>query len=262
MLYYAIEQWCGAAVWGKENMPMKRKKSREKPDFVPLSPGEPHWGKYVSYLRVSTQKQGVSGLGIEAQRAAIERHLNGGRHQVIEEFVEHESGRRTSRPQLAAALAACRKHKARLVVSKLDRLARNTRFLLSLIDSKVDVEFCDFVVPEGASGRLILSIMASVAEFESRVTGERTKIALQAARKRGKQIGGHNAQSDRNAKAAAERDAKLRLVIERIQREQPDISANALAIRLNDLRIPTAVTGARWHAASAQRLMKRLEAAS
>jgi DNA invertase Pin-like site-specific DNA recombinase len=236
---------------GKGSITMER-------EFVPVAGGEPHRGKYVSYLRVSTQRQGQSGLGIEAQRASIDQHLNGGRWTLVEEFVEHESGRRTSRPQLERALAACRKHKARLIVSRLDRLARNTKFLLALIDSKVDVEFCDFQVPEGASGRLILSIMASVAEFESRITGERTKLALAAAKRRGKVIGGHNAQSERNAAEAAKRDAKLRPIIERICKEQPGISANALAHRLNEMRVPTATKGARWHAMSAQRLLQRL----
>ena len=230
----------------------------QQEEFVPTPAGEPHRGRYVSYLRVSTQRQGQSGLGLDAQREAIKRHLDGGRWTMIEEYVEHESGRSTSRPQLDRALAACRRHKARLVVSRLDRLARNAKFLLMLIDGRVDVEFCDFPVPEGASGRLILSIMSSVAEFESRIIGERTKAALAAAKRRGKVIGGHNAQSDRNAAEAAQRDAKLRPIIERIRKEQPDISANALAHRLNEMRVATARKGSRWHAMSAQRLLQRL----
>ena len=89
-------------------------------------------GRYVSYLRVSTQKQGASGLGLEAQRQAVEDYLNGGRWKLIEEFVEVESGKNTEREQLKNALRACRLHGATLLVAKLDRLARNAYFLLGL----------------------------------------------------------------------------------------------------------------------------------
>jgi DNA invertase Pin-like site-specific DNA recombinase len=84
-----------------------------------------HYGKFVSYYRVSTDRQGRSGLGLEAQKAAVEQRLNGGRWQLVAEFVEVESGKRAKRPQLDAALAACKKHKAKLVVAKLDRVSRN-----------------------------------------------------------------------------------------------------------------------------------------
>ena len=227
----------------------------------PVCGGEPHRGRFVGYLRVSTQRQGQSGLGIEAQREAIKRHLDGGRWKLLQEFVETESGRRTSRLELAKALAFARKHKATLVVSRLDRLARNTKFLLTLLDSKVDIEFCDFAVPPGATGRLILSVMASVAEFESRITGERTKAALKAARERNREfkVGGFNAQSARNAAEAAKRDTKLRPIIERIQRDPPAISATALAHELNERRVPTARKGTRWHAGQVVRLLARLD---
>src|SRR5215813_3473845 len=92
-----------------------------------------HHGKYVSYYRVSTDKQGKSGLGLDAQKAAVANRLNGGRWQIVGEFVEVESGKRASRPQLDAAIAACKKHKAKLIVAKLDRLSRNVSFLLKLI---------------------------------------------------------------------------------------------------------------------------------
>jgi DNA invertase Pin-like site-specific DNA recombinase len=227
----------------------------------PTSAGDPHRGRFIAYLRVSSQRQGVSGLGLEAQREVIARHLDGGRWKLLQTFTEVESGRRVKRPQLAKALAACKKHKATLIVSRLDRLARNTQFLCALINSNVPIEFCDFEVPKGATGRLILQVMSSIAEFESRIIGERTKAALAAARKRpgAKPLGGPNAQSLRNAQAAAERDAKLRPVVEAIRKARPAISANALAHELNERRIPTAVRGARWHAESAKRLLARLD---
>jgi DNA invertase Pin-like site-specific DNA recombinase len=95
-----------------------------------------HHGKFVSYYRVSTDKQGKSGLGLDAQKAAVEDRLNGGRWQIVGEFVEVESGKRASRPQLDAAIAACKKQKAKLIVAKLDRLSRNVSFLLKLMQSK------------------------------------------------------------------------------------------------------------------------------
>jgi DNA invertase Pin-like site-specific DNA recombinase len=227
----------------------------------PTPGGEAHRGRYIAYCRVSTQRQGESGLGLAAQREVIDKHLDGGRWKLVATFTEVESGRRVKRPQLAKALAACKKLKATLIVSRLDRLARNTQFLCALLNSNVPIEFCDFEVPKGATGRLILQVMASVAEFESRVIGERTRAALAAARKRpgAKPLGGPNAQSIRNAQAAAERDAKLAPVVAEIRKARPDISANALAHELNERKIATAVKGARWHAESAKRLLQRLE---
>jgi hypothetical protein len=90
-----------------------------------------HFGRFVAYYRVSTIEQGRSGLGLEAQKSAVEQRLNGGPRQLVGEFIEVESGQRAKRPQLEAALAACKKQKAKLVVAKLDRLSRNTRFLLT-----------------------------------------------------------------------------------------------------------------------------------
>src|SRR5277367_2770413 len=96
-------------------------------------------GKFVSYIRVSTQKQGKSGLGLEAQQEAVREYLNGGRHKIVGEFVETESGKRSdNRPQLQKALSLCRAHKAKLLVAKLDRLARNVAFISTLMESSVD----------------------------------------------------------------------------------------------------------------------------
>jgi DNA invertase Pin-like site-specific DNA recombinase len=115
-----------------------------------------HHGKFVSYYRVSTDKQGKSGLGLDAQKAAVEDRLNGGRWQIVGEFVEVESGKRASRPQLDAAIAACKKQKAKLIVAKLDRLSRNVSFLLKLIDSGIEVLFADLPELNGAMGRFML----------------------------------------------------------------------------------------------------------
>src|SRR6478735_9451339 len=153
-----------------------------------------HFGKFVSYYRVSTDRQGRSGLGLDVQKEAVEQRLNGGRWQLVAEFVEIESGKRAKRPQLDAALAACKKHKAKLVVAKLDRLSRNVSFLLKLIDSGVEVLFADLPELNGAMGRFMLTTMASVAELEAGLVSERTKAALKAAKARGVRLGRHGAE--------------------------------------------------------------------
>ncbi len=135
-------------------------------------------GKFVSYLRVSTAKQGTSGLGLEAQRAAVDSYLNGGRWSVIRELVEVESGKRADRPKLAEALALCRLHGAVLLVAKLDRLSRNAAFLFNLRDA--GVKFIAADMPE--ANELTVGIMAVVAEGERKAISKRTTEALAAAK--------------------------------------------------------------------------------
>jgi DNA invertase Pin-like site-specific DNA recombinase len=140
--------------------------------------------KTVAYYRVSTDRQGRSGLGLDALRETVRQFLAGtSGYPPIAEYVETESGRKTDRdrPELAKALAACRAHKATLVIAKLDRLARNQGFLMSLVDSGVDARFCDLPeIPAGAVGRFMLQQMAAVAELEAGLISERTKAALRA----------------------------------------------------------------------------------
>jgi DNA invertase Pin-like site-specific DNA recombinase len=142
-------------------------------------------GKFVSYLRCSTAKQGRSGLGLEAQRKAVEAYLNGGRWKLIAEHLEVESGRRSDRPELAKALAECRIRGASLVVAKVDRLSRNARFLLEVAESGVDLIFCDLP----SASKFTIGIMAVVAEEETRMISNRTKAALAAAKARGTKLG-------------------------------------------------------------------------
>jgi DNA invertase Pin-like site-specific DNA recombinase len=150
-------------------------------------------GKFVSYLRVSTQKQGASGLGIEAQRVAVSAFLNGGDWVLLQEYCETESGKSNDRPQLAKALAHCRMTGATLVVAKLDRLARNARFLLSIVEGSGagGVVFCDLPsLPPGPVGKFMVTQMAAVAELEAGLISQRTKAALSAAKERGVRLGG------------------------------------------------------------------------
>jgi DNA invertase Pin-like site-specific DNA recombinase len=140
---------------------------------------------FIAYYRVSTDRQGRSGLGLEAQRAAVGRYLAGIGGILMAEHTEVETGRRNDRPELAKALAACRKHKARLVIAKLDRLSRNVAFIATMMDAGVEFVACD----NPHATRLTLHILAAVAEHEREMISARTKAALQAAKARGVRLG-------------------------------------------------------------------------
>jgi DNA invertase Pin-like site-specific DNA recombinase len=142
--------------------------------------------KFVSYLRVSTQRQGKSGLGLEAQREAVAEYLNGGKYYLVSEIVEVESGKRSDRPELARALSLCRLHRATLLVAKLDRLARNVAFISALMAS--GVKFVAVDLPQ--ANDLTVHIMAAMAEYEAKAISARTKAALAAAKARGTVLGG------------------------------------------------------------------------
>jgi DNA invertase Pin-like site-specific DNA recombinase len=148
-------------------------------------------GSFIAYYRVSTSRQGKSGLGIEAQRAAVENYLNGGSWKIIGEFTEVESGRQSDRPELDKALAAARVRRVPLVVAKVDRLTRSVAFLSRLLEAGVDVRFADLPAIEGPTGRFMLQQMAAVAELEAGMISSRTKAALAAAKARGKKLGGN-----------------------------------------------------------------------
>lgn len=141
--------------------------------------------KFVSYVRVSTQRQGASGLGLEAQRKAVTDYLRDRAGELAGEFTEIESGKRNDRPQLAAALAACKKHKAILVIAKLDRLARNVAFVANLMESGAEFVAVDMPM----ANRLTVHILAAVAEHEREAISARTKAALAAAKARGQRLG-------------------------------------------------------------------------
>ncbi len=144
-----------------------------------------HYRKFVAYYRVSTKRQGESGLGLEAQRKAVTDWLDGGRWKLVAEYTETESGKRNDRPELAKALAHCRKVKAKLVIAKLDRLARNVAFTSALMES--GVEFVAVDMPH--ANKLTIHILAAVAEHEREMISERTRAALQAAKARGVVLG-------------------------------------------------------------------------
>jgi DNA invertase Pin-like site-specific DNA recombinase len=178
-----------------------------------------HFGKFIAYFRVSTDKQGKSGLGLEAQREAVLAFLNGGKWTLVAEFVEVESGKRDDRPELSAALAACKKHKAKLVIAKLDRLSRNLAFIATLMDS--GVEFV--AVDNPHANKLTVHILAAVAQHEREMIAQRTRDALAAAKARGTKLGNPTLSAAResaiegNRAAAARYAANVLPVIREIQ---------------------------------------------
>ena len=153
--------------------------------------------KYIAYLRVSTQKQGYSGLGLEAQREIIHNYLRD--INPIAEYTEVESGRKTDkgRPELRAALAQCRRDGATLIVAKLDRLARNVSFLSNLLENDVEIVFCDF--PQ--ANKMVLHILAAISQYEAELIATRTRQALQAKKARGCKLGNPEHLMDKHEQA-------------------------------------------------------------
>jgi DNA invertase Pin-like site-specific DNA recombinase len=223
-------------------------------------------GKFIAYYRVSTGRQGKSGLGLDAQRAALETYLNGG-----------------DRPALDKALAAARLHRAALVVSKVDRLTRSVAFLSRLLEAGVDVRFADLPQIEGATGRFLLQQMVAVAELEAGMISARTKAALAQARKRGVKLGGRrrkivgtdargkpvygevangSPKGRANATAVVQQRANVRAAdiaptIKSLQAAGAT-SLRAIAAGLNEAGIPTARGGGAWSAVQVARVLERM----
>ena len=152
-----------------------------------------HTGKSVAYYRVSTREQGEEGHSIDAQRATVRRHLNGGEWDLIEHFTEIESGRMRQRPELNAAIDMCIDEGATLICAKLDRLTRNVGFLCTFIERRVPVIFCDMPnMHNPAQNKMILQLMATVAEYEAALISERTIAGLEAAKGKGVILGSPN----------------------------------------------------------------------
>lgn len=227
-----------------------------------------HRGKYVSYLRVSTSKQEQSGLGLEAQRAAVATWLNGGNWKIVEEIIEIESGKSDrNRPKLQLALDVCRRYGAKLIISRLDRLSRDPIFLLSLRDA--GIEF--IAVDNPQANRLTIGVLAMVAEQEREAISSRTKAALAAAKARGVRLGNPNPKTARfhNRKAAAAAGRKggatarqaadkfAELIQPLLDGDLAGLSANAAAIELNRRGVQTA-RGGLWTARSVLNLKERM----
>jgi DNA invertase Pin-like site-specific DNA recombinase len=213
--------------------------------------------RFVPYYRVSTARQGQSGLGLEAQQKAVRDFLNGGAWEIVAEFVEVESGKRADRPELARALDACRKHKAKLVIAKLDRLSRNLAFIATLMDA--GVEF--IAVDNPHANKLTLHILAAVAEHEREAISERTKAALAAAKARGTRLGtpdpaGAVKRMGKALKARTSQFAANILPLIREVQAAGHTSHNAIAGQLNARKVATA-RGGRWTHVQVGQILER-----
>ena len=224
--------------------------------------------RFVSYLRVSTESQGRSGLGLDAQRQAVAAHIAAAGGELVAEFQEVESGKRSDRPQLAAALAACRTRRAVLVIAKLDRLARNARFLLSVVEGsgEAGVVFCDLPsVPAGPIGKFMVTQLAAVAELEAGLISQRTRAALAIAKARGVRLGNPSPTPATPAMAAAARAARSRQVAARTADVLPVVrqiqaegasSLREIARGLQAQGVQTPSGKEQWSAAQVRRVLQ------
>ena len=222
---------------------------------------------FIAYFRVSTERQGRSGLGLEAQREAAQRHVQREGGQILAEFIEVESGTLDRRPTLEKALQAARAHGSTLIVAKLDRLARSARFLLSVVEGAGEggVVFCDLpTIPAGPVGKFILTQMAAVAELEAGLISQRTKAALQAAKARGVKLGnpalraGDPASalkaSQKAQEAALERAASIKPYVEQARAAgATSLAQIARALEARGIRTPRGK--ANWSPAQVARLI-------
>ena len=219
--------------------------------------------KYVAYHRVSTAKQGRSGLGLEAQRAAVAAYLNGGSWELIAEYTEVESGKNIARPELQKALEFAELTNATLIVAKLDRLSRDAEFLHRLLKHRVCICFADMPFAD----KVIIGVMASLAEWEREQISKRTKAALSVAKARGRNVGGDRGNLPgvyrrglqrsvaARQEASSERAEKVRPHIEQAKAEG-HCSLRQIADYLNGKGIKTS-RGNEWQAAQVQRVIGR-----
>jgi DNA invertase Pin-like site-specific DNA recombinase len=216
-------------------------------------------GRFVAYYRVSTAKQGRSGLGLDAQRESVMAYLDGGRWELLKEFTEVETGKGSNalerRPVLREAMDFAKKHKATLLIAKLDRLSRNLHFITSLMESKVKFVAAD--MPD--ANELTIHIMAALAQYERKMISERTKAALARAKANGRRLGNPNLMPDnerrrQEARAFAER---LRPTLEALRSQ--GMSQRTIVAELNNLGVQ-APRGGAWSLIQLQRVLGRLEA--
>lgn len=219
--------------------------------------------KFIGYFRVSTKRQGQSGLGLDAQREAVTAYVSRMAGQLVAQFteVEHGTRRGNGRSQLAAALTACRVHGAALIIAKLDRLARNVAFVSHLMESGCEFTACDF--PQ--ANRLTIHILAAVAEHEAEMISTRTKLALAATKRKGVQLGGdrgnchviyrkgNRASAKVRSEAAQRRASDLLPVIDAIKADGA-VSLRRIAAGLNQRGIPAA-RGGQWSAVQVARVL-------
>jgi DNA invertase Pin-like site-specific DNA recombinase len=207
---------------------------------------------FIAYYRVSTDRQGTSGLGLDAQRQAVGKFV--GAEKLVNEYTEIESGKRhKNRPQLLAAMTECRKTKSTLLIAKLDRLARNVAFIAAMMEGGVDFVCCD----NPHANRLMLHMLAAFAEHEREAISLRTKAALAQAKARGIVLGNPRLHEARAAAAVANRTTAAPEVVQvmRERREQGD-TLRTIAVKLNKLGLKTP-RGSEWYASTIRAELQR-----
>ena len=221
--------------------------------------------KFVCYYRVSTDRQGQSGLGLEAQQQSVQNYLNATSGKSLVELVEVESGKNCERPKLQEALALCKVYNATLLVAKLDRLARDAHFLLGL--QKAGVEFVAADNPN--ANKLTVGILAVVAQNEAEMISQRTKAALQAAKARGVKLGGYRGYTPTSGNRAKGHRRLAEKALEKAQQLEPvlrhinpngALSLTSIASELNTREVPTVSGKGRWNSAMVKRIYDRLAA--
>lgn len=209
----------------------------------------------VAYYRVSTDRQGDSGLGLEAQEDAVHLYIKAKNIKLIREFTEVESTRKNKRPVLQEALGYCSENKVLLIIAKLDRISRNVAFISSLMESKVEFIAADYPTAD----RLILHILAAFAEYEREQISKRTKAALEVAKQRGVELGRHGKiLADINKKAALRFAKKLKPIITKLNREGYT-SIQSITDQLNTRKIPTFRLGSKWHKSTVHKVISYLK---
>jgi len=224
-------------------------------------------GRFISYLRVSTDRQGKSGLGLHGQRDAVAGYLNGGNWKLLAEYVEVESGKNDRRPELAKALAHCKMTGATLIVAKLDRLSRNQSFLMSVYEGTGEggVVFCDLPkIPAGPVGKFIVQQMAAVAELERGLISQRTKDALAKSRKtlggwRGGPVVDNKLGTEARQKAADAFAARVGPLVREMRAGGASLAQIAGKLTQDGIRTPR---GGAWTPTAVSNVLKRLEAAA
>lgn len=225
--------------------------------FACMNQMSTHMQKAIAYYRVSTEHQGKSGLGLEAQQKSVGDFASGNGLVIVEEFVETQSGARNGRLGLMAALQECKHQEATLLIARLDRLSRNLAFIATLMESGVDFK----VVNNPYAEKFTIHILAAVAEKEREDISQRTTLALAAARRRGVELGtyGRYVLSQRNRTRAEQFALKMQPVIAKII-AKGKITLRAITQELNRLKVPTyRNTGQRWHLNTVHTLVSRLK---
>lgn len=212
--------------------------------------------KAISYYRVSTDRQGESKLGLEAQEKAVRDFAGSYRYEVIDNYIEVESGKRNERPLLHKALKACNEQKAVLLIAKLDRLSRSVAFITTLMEAGVEFKAIDY--PD--ADKVFIQLLAVFAEFERDQNSKRTTAALRAAKRRGVELGknGKYVLSKRNKANAIAFAQKMEPIIESIRRKKTT-TMRGIANELNRMNIPTYRNrGQQWHPSGVHQLIRRI----